>query len=131
MLDTSHRETLAALADILIPGSDSMPSAGDVGVSTDLIDQTLEYRPDLQEPLTAALNDCSGKDPEAAIDDLAGNQPDAFATLSTAVSGAYLLSPDVITALGHRPAPRVARDDLDSVIEELSEVMERGFERNE
>ena len=78
MLDTAQRETLAALADVLIPASDPMPSATAAGVPGALIDLVLGFRPDLAEPFAAALAQCAGQEPEAALDALATGSPAQF-----------------------------------------------------
>jgi hypothetical protein len=127
MLDPTARERLAVLADVLIPGSGEFPSASAVGVPTDLIDRALAFRPDLVDPLGRALDVADGLDAEATLDLLCTAHGAEFAALSTLVSGAYLLSPEVQEALAYRPAPRQANDDVDSYVDLLEIVVDRGF----
>jgi hypothetical protein len=127
MLDPTARERLAVLADVLIPGSGEFPSASAVGVPTDLIDRALGFRPDLVPALVRALDVADGLDVEAALDLLCTDHGAEFDALSTLVSGAYLLSPQVQKALNYRPAPRQANDDVDSYIDLLEIVVDRGF----
>ena len=68
MLTSDQREVFAALAETLIPASDTMPSATTAGVADALLDQVLGYRPDLVDAFTAALASCDGQDPESALD---------------------------------------------------------------
>lgn len=128
MLDPAARERLTVLADALIPGSGEFPSASGAGVPTDLIDRALEFRPDLAPGLDRALDVADGREPEAALDLLCSAHSADFEALSTLVSGAYLLDPQVQKALHYRPAPRQANDDVDSYVDLLEIVVERGFD---
>lgn len=128
MLDSAARDRLAVLADLLIPGSGEFPSASAAGVPTDLIDRALDIRPDLVPALGRALDAAVGLDAEAALDLLSTDRSAEFEALSTLVSGAYLLSPQVQEALDYRPAPRQAKDDVDSYIDLLEVVVERPFD---
>lgn len=128
MLDAADRERLAALADALIPGTVEFPSASAAGVSTDLLDRALGFRPDLVASLERALEVADDLDAEAALDLLCTVHSADFEALSTLVSGAYLLSPQVQAAMNHRPAPRQANDDVDSYFDLLENVVERGFD---
>ena len=127
LLDTPARDRLAALADALIPGSGDFPSASVAGVPTELIDRALAFRPDLEESLGRALAAADGLDAEAALDLLSTTHAAEFEALTTLVSGAYLLNRQVQQALGYRPAPRQANDDVDSYIDLLEVVVERPF----
>ncbi|MFE7213980.1 gluconate 2-dehydrogenase subunit 3 family protein [Streptomyces sp. NPDC057611] len=127
MLDPDQRRTFAALADVLIPASDPMPSATAAGVPDALLDQVLGYRPDLAEPFAEAVARCTGKDPEAALDALCVQQPEQFQALTVLTAGAYFLSPLTKAALAYDPPPRTALDDVDSYIDMLATVVDRGF----
>ncbi|MFE1936807.1 gluconate 2-dehydrogenase subunit 3 family protein [Streptomyces sp. NPDC056669] len=127
MIDPDQRRTFAALADVLIPASDPMPSATAVGVPDALLDQALGYRPDLAEPFAEAIAWCTGKDPEAALDGLSDQRPEEFQALTVLTAGAYFLSPEVKAALAYDGAPRTVRDDVDSYVDMLADVADRGF----
>ncbi|MEV0700599.1 gluconate 2-dehydrogenase subunit 3 family protein [Saccharopolyspora sp. NPDC050389] len=127
MLDSEQRRTFAALADILIPASEPMPSATAAGVPEALIDQVLGYRPDLAEAFADAVASCAGQGPEAALDELAARSPDQFQALTLLTAGAYFLSPQVKTALAYDPPPRAAHDDTDTYVDMLVNVVERGL----
>lgn len=128
MLDPASRERLAVLADALVPGSGEFPSASGAGVPTDLIDRALGFRPDLVAALDRALDVTNGLGADAALDLLSAAHSADFAALTTLVSGAYLQSPQVQQALNYRPAPRQANDDVDSYVDLLEIVVERGFD---
>jgi hypothetical protein len=127
MLNSEQRQVFAALAETLIPASDTMPSAAAAEVSGTLLDQVVGYRPDLVDALTAAMDSSLGKDPEAALDSLSAEQPEQFEALTVLVAGAYFLSPAVKAAMPYDAAPRPAREDMDSYVDMLEHVVDRGF----
>lgn len=127
-LDSAARDSLAKLADTLIPGTDTFPAASAAGVCGELIDRVLRFRPDLSDDFHAALAHCSGKEPADAFDELVSTHPEQFDALSTLISGAYFQSPAVQTALNYQPAPRPAHDDVDAYVDLLEQVVERGFD---
>ena len=109
MINSDQRATFAALADALL-------------------DQALDYRPDLVEPLAAALAACQGKDAQDGLDALSRHHPEQFEALTVLAAGAYFLSPAVKAAMPYDAAPRPAREDMDSYIDLLANVVERGFD---
>lgn len=127
MLTSEQRDVFATLAEILIPASDDMPSAATAEVSGTLLDQVLGYRPDLVDAFTEALTFSEGRDAESALDGLVAEHPDQFEALTVLAAGAYFLSPAVKVAMPYDAPPRPARDDLDSYIDLLEHVVDRGF----
>ncbi|CDO31574.1 hypothetical protein A5722_25815 [Mycobacterium vulneris] len=127
MLNPQQRQVFATLAETLIPAGDTMPSATTAEVSGALLDQVLGYRPDLVDALTAALDSSAGQDPEAALDTLSAERPDQFEALTVLAAGAYFLSPVVKAAMPYDAAPRPARDDMDTYVDMLETVVDRGF----
>ncbi|BBZ78663.1 hypothetical protein MANY_40000 [Mycolicibacterium anyangense] len=127
MLTIEQRGAYARLADVLIPPTETMPSATQAGVVDTLIDQVLRYRPDLVDDFAAAVEVCAGREPEAALDELAAGHQRAFAALTLLTAGAYALSPVVHRALNYTPPPRSVVDDLDGYVDLLAAVVERGF----
>ena len=91
-----ERRRLARIGDVLIPADEAMPSAGEAGVGESLLDALLEVRPDLAEPLHAALASA----PEGDLSALKGGDRSTFTTLCLVVAGAYYLSPQVRDGLG-------------------------------
>jgi DNA-binding NarL/FixJ family response regulator len=119
------RETLAGLADVLIPAADGMPSASEAGATQSLLDEVLQVRGDLEEPLRAIAAAARGKDPAAEVALLEAESPELFEALTTAVAGGYFLSPDVRRRLGY-PGQQAKKleDDFDQEL--LQPVIDRG-----
>jgi hypothetical protein len=119
------RETLAGLADALIPEADGMPSASQAGATGALLDEVLAVRGDLEQPLaelTAAARDA---DPATEVERLRAEDPPLFEALTTAIAGGYFLSPDVRDRLGY-PGQQAKQleHDFDQAL--LQPVIDRG-----
>jgi hypothetical protein len=130
VIDLAARATLAALADILVPAAEGMPAASEAGVAERWIDQVLEARPDLVEPLQRILAAARSAEGAPFLEALEANDPAAFNELAVAVVGAYYLNPDIHRLLGYtgQQAKQVDVFELPAYIEEglLDEVVERG-----
>jgi hypothetical protein len=118
-----NREQLRELADELIPAGSGMPSASQAGVADRYLDELLQARPDLAEPLEAALRQVEGLAPGAAIARLRDAHPEGWGVLTAIVPGAYFLNPEIRAAIGYpglEARPIGDRNDyedlLDSVI---------------
>lgn len=126
-LTRSQRAALARLADALIAEGHGMPAASTVGVPGELIDRCLEAAPVLAAPLGALLDELAGDAPDTFARRLAAERPDDFAVLSTAVVGAYYLSPEVRHLIGYpgqQPNPLSVAAEPD-YLEMLERVCER------
>jgi hypothetical protein len=99
-LDAARVATLAAIADRLIPAAGDMPSAAEV-VTDERLRFVLNARPDLAEPLRAALRPELGDDPQARLDALAQEDPAALAALQLAIVGGYYTDGDVRERIGY------------------------------
>jgi hypothetical protein len=121
-----RRAQLGALADQLIPAGSGMPSASGAGVAGQFLNEVLAARPDLAEPLEAALASVDGLPAEDALAALRAN-PDGWGVLTAVVPAAYFLNPEMRAAIGYpgleaRPIDPDAEPDyladglLDSVI---------------
>ncbi|MGH2474853.1 MAG: hypothetical protein ACRDIL_06270 [Candidatus Limnocylindrales bacterium] len=86
-LSAGERATLAAIAGQLIPAAHAMPSAAEV-VTDDRLQFVLRSRPDLAEPLQAALRPELGADVAERLASLAG-EPTNLAALQLTVVAAY------------------------------------------
>jgi hypothetical protein len=95
------RQRLAVLADILLPGSETMPAAGAVDLAGVGIRQVLTSRPDLRAPLEAVLAACSDQDAADFVARLRSHDPAGWATLTTCVTAGYYMRPPVRQALGY------------------------------
>jgi len=119
------RETLAGLADVLIPEEDGMPSASQAGATGELLDEVLSVRADLEEPLAVLSAAAAGRDPFQEVERLRGEEPARFEALTTAIAGGYFMSTEVRERLGY-PGQQALEleDDLDSAL--LQPVIDRG-----
>lgn len=119
------RDTLAKLADELIPAADGMPSASEAGATGALLDEVLRVRGDLEEPLSALTAAAAGRDPAAEVARLRAEQPAHFEALTTAVAGGYFMSEEVREKLGYHGQEALAlEDDHDPAL--LQPVIDRG-----
>jgi hypothetical protein len=119
------RAALAALADVLIPAADGMPSASQAGAVGALLDEVLRVRGDLEEPLAEIAGAAAGRDPAAEVERLQADAPELFEALTTAIAGGYFMSEDVRERLGY-PGQQALEleDDLDPEL--LEPVIDRG-----
>lgn len=119
------RETLAGLADVIIPAADGMLSASEAGATGALLDEVLRVRADLQEPLATLTTAAAGKDPAAEVARLQTDEPELFEALTTSIAGGYFMSEDVRERLGY-PGQQALEleDDHDPAL--LAPVIERG-----
>jgi hypothetical protein len=100
-LSADQRETLAGLADQLVPASEGMPAASEVKVPEKWVDRVLAARPDLAPALVAVLDQAAGKDPAAEVKRLGTEEPDAFGILAVSVTAAYYMHPRVRKLYGY------------------------------
>ena len=87
-LTPNERATLAAVADQLIPAAHGMPSAAEV-VTDDRLDFVLTHRPDLADPLKAALRPDLGSDVTGRLNALSSEPTNLGALQLTIVAGYY------------------------------------------
>lgn len=98
--DADRRAVLAAVGDLLIPAAHGMPSAGEV-VGEARLRFVLGARPDLAEPLHAALRPELGDDPAARLAALEAAEDAAHAALVQAVVFGYYTDRGVRERLGY------------------------------
>jgi hypothetical protein len=99
-LDAGRRAAFTAVANRLIPAAHGMPSAGGV-VGDARLRFVLNARPDLLEPLMAALRPGLGDDPSARLAVLEREEPDHHAVLVLAVVSGYYTDGEVRRRLGY------------------------------
>jgi len=99
-LDAARRAAFTAVAGHLIPAAHGMPSAADV-VGDTRLRFVLRARPDLVEPLRAALRVELGDDPAERLLTLERDEPDHHAALVLAVVGGYYTDADVRERLNY------------------------------
>lgn len=121
------REVYGQLADQLIPASPDMPSATQAEVSSRWIDEALRIRPDLFGDMRLAIEVGTESGAAEAVALLHAEHPDVFDSLGTLTAGAYFLSPEVRRLIGYAGQVSIPiRDDVDSYIDMLANVVERG-----
>lgn len=98
-LDDRERATFAGVADHLIPAADGMPSAAEV-VDDARLAFVLRARPDLAEPLRAALRQDLGEDVAARLAILAG-EPVSLSALQLSIVGGYYTDKRVRELIGY------------------------------
>jgi hypothetical protein len=98
-LDRDERDVLAAIADQLIPAAHGMPSAAEI-VGDDRLDFVLGARPDLLEPLKAALRGELGTDVDARLARLAEETAN-LAALQLVIVGGYYTDGRVRELIGY------------------------------
>jgi hypothetical protein len=96
----AEHATLSAIADRLIPAAHGMPSAAEV-VGEDRLRFVLVARPDLVEPLRAALRPALGDDPQARLDLLGRDEPSTLAALQLVIVGGYYTDRRVRELIGY------------------------------
>jgi hypothetical protein len=112
--DSAQRAVLAALADVLIPAGDSMPSASAAAVADEGLNQVLAAVPGLGTSLGDVLARARGREPAEVVASLAQSDPAAYGVLTEVVTAAYFMNPDVRQALGYTgqgPTPLDPRVD--------------------
>jgi hypothetical protein len=99
-MTTLDRERFGALADVLVPAAEGMPSATDAGVHREGLDRVLAARPDLEPVLERVLADAAGE-PGDVLRRLEDEDETGFAALTLAVTGAYYTDPVVRRLIGY------------------------------
>jgi hypothetical protein len=98
--DAAERATLSAIAGRLIPAAHGMPSAADV-LDDDRLRFVLNARPDLSEPLRAALRGELGDDIGARLDALGRDEPSMLGTLQLVIVAGYYTDRRVRELIGY------------------------------
>jgi hypothetical protein len=128
-LDGARRAVFTAVAARLIPEAHGMPSAGAV-VDDTRLRFVLTARPDLAEPLAAALRPDLGDDPDARLAALQRDEPDHHGALVSTVVFGYYTDGDVRDRLGYpgQEAKTLYSWQLPEYIEEglIDQVLARG-----
>ena len=101
LLGEDLRLRLRALADVLIPAAHGMPAASEIGVADGQLEQVLEARPDLLEPLLRALPHADSEDAERSLAAIQAADPPAHDALVLTVVGGYYIHPRVRELLGY------------------------------
>ena len=123
-LDDSTRQTLIALADLLIPAGERMPSASQAGVGGEWIDRALAARVDWVADFVALLQNARGKDPRMVLAELQVSAPASFTMLTELVAGAYFMNTEVSKLIGYPGRRAIPIQESAEEQQELQELME-------
>jgi hypothetical protein len=127
--DDAERATVAAVADRLIPAAHGMPSAADV-LTDDRLRFVLSARPDLVDPIRAAVRADLGDDPQARLDALVRDDPAALGALQLAIVAGYYTDKRVRELIGYpgQEALTIRSWELPPYLEEglIDAVLARG-----
>ncbi len=99
-LDAAERATLSAIADRLIPAAHGMPSAAEV-LGDERLRFVLNARPDLIEPVRAALRPELGDDVQARLDALSRDEASALGSLQLVIVAGYYTDRRVRELIGY------------------------------
>ncbi len=128
-LDGNARRQFTAIADRLIPAAHDMPSAAEV-VSDDRLRFVLRSRPDLVEPLVAALRPELGDTLEQRLETLARDEPANLAALHLVLVGGYYTDKTVreLIAYPGQMAIDVKLNEVPAYLDEglIDAVLQRG-----
>lgn len=130
-LDPTLRKTFAAIADVLIPNAEGMPSASEMDVHGDMLDHILSLRPDLRENFLRGLTKAGGRDATEAANDLNRNDAAALTAIGLVASAGYYMTPRVRELIGYPGQQSRPETDPDAVPEYvangmLQQVIDRG-----
>jgi hypothetical protein len=129
-LNDEQRATLAAVADVLIPQTETMPAASEVQLHGRWIDKALAARPDLADTLRKFLDDAAGVDPANAVTTFVKEAPAEFEDVLLLVTCSYYMNPKVRKRLrypGQKANPPYP-DEADYYLRDglLDPVIDRG-----
>lgn len=127
-LTARQRARLEVFARVMIPGGSGMPSAGDLALWDEPVDEVLTIDPARLEPLSRFL-DMGGKvETLADLEALAQADKPGFEALGVVLANAYFMHPLVRESIGY--PGQEARDSSGGLSEEdealLAPVIERG-----
>lgn len=123
-----ERETLAVLADTLIPANKNFPAPSELDVQGQGLDRLAAQRPDLLEGTRAAIR-LADSLPKKDIFEVRKYAPAAFETFAAAVSAIYLTEPVVKNLLGYPGRPALDVGSPEANAEELIRLTQGVRER--
>jgi hypothetical protein len=115
-----ERQTLARLADIMIPGGLGMPPAAAAGVAGAGVDRVLAAEPRYTGPLRRFMAGATGIDSLDALDAASRKDAEGFRALSVVVANAYFMHTEVRAAIGYpgqeaRDSSRGLGDEMEAL----------------
>lgn len=130
-LEQKLRNTFAAIADVLIPNAEGMPSASEMNVQGEMLDHILGLRPDLRENFLRGLTKAAGRDATEAANDLNRTDTAALSAIGLVASAGYYMTPRVRELIGYPGQQSRPEADPDAVPPYVSngmlqQVIDRG-----
>lgn len=116
------RARFGKVADLLIPAYRQFPAATAVGVHEKLLDDVLEFRPDIAEAFMRGLARIDAADLSADLNALYRDDAEAFNAVSLAASGGYYMAAKVREILGY-PGQEAVPYDPHEVADYLTDHM--------
>lgn len=110
MTDADIAAAFAALADRLIPATDTMPAAGNAADLVQGLATVLNSRPDLRGDVMRGIGTVHREGVDAAIPRLQANDSEAWAALGLAAASIYYTALPVQAILGYRGPERRTYD---------------------
>jgi hypothetical protein len=110
MTDADIATAFAALADRLIPATETMPAAGDVADLGQGLANVLNSRPDLRGDFMRGIGIIHRDGVDAAMTILQASDREAWAALGLAAASVYYTAPRVQAILGYRGPERRTYD---------------------
>ncbi|CAN5424358.1 hypothetical protein BH10PSE7_BH10PSE7_18370 [soil metagenome] len=95
------RAVFGLIADLLIPAYKHLPAATAVGVHEKLLDDVLDFRPDIAEAFMRGIAKIEAGTLSLNLNALYREDADAFTAISLVASGGYYMAPEVRAALGY------------------------------
>ncbi|WP_075293015.1 hypothetical protein [Pararhizobium arenae] len=120
LLETGHRVTLAAVADVLLPSWKGLPSASDIELSGKPVDRVLSYAPELAPRLAASLSAVGDREIPHALREMLENDRKGLDLLLLVCCAAYYMQPSVQERTGYRgqEAEVIDRAELPAYLED-------------
>jgi hypothetical protein len=123
-IDAALEATFFAIADVLIPDYEEMPSASRAQDAGPIFRRVLALRPDLREDFLRGLRAVAGRQPEPSARDLQKSDPAAYVAIGTIAAAGYYMSPGVRALIGY-PGQEKRAFDPDATPEYVSNGMLR------
>lgn len=114
-LEESTRGGLERVLDVILPGTETLPSGREAGIHKEWLDRVLTAEPRLVGPLRR-VGDAASSSPSCTLSDIERWAGDDVESVIFAVQAAYYMSPAVKTA--HRYPGQVRRPIAQATPEE-------------
>jgi hypothetical protein len=101
-LSDEDRRVYRGIVDALLPATGRLPAASAAGVADAMLDQILNWRPDIIGDWMRGVRSAANLLPAEALKRLETQDQPAYAAIRLTALGAYYLDPAVMAALGYR-----------------------------